>query len=280
MFTDAGPYLEYFKSLPNDINKLRDLVCAQHMHKHEIYERFTKQDIGKNFAWMNCLHEYLHTAVSMSSEIFRLNPQGFIFDKPANEKIVTTCRYIAILFAAILKAKNIPARCRSGFAPYIDRDIVCDHWICEYWSEKENRWIAIDPEINSVAHCSKNVNLYDVGNDFVYAAHLWLRARENKEDISKYATYRECKDHLQSIAHALLLDFHALMNYELGYRNVQMFIYGDNFSLKEEDLQDIDNLAKLMLNPDENFKALRSIWENEEKFRCLMSPYTNPYIGK
>ena len=42
--------------------------------------------------------------------------------------------------------------------------------------------------------------------------------------------------------------------------------------LTEKDFEEIDELAKLMLNPDENFNTLVKIWNTQQKFRILNGP--------
>ncbi len=279
-YTNAGVYKEYFVSLTNDVHKLRDLVCDQHIHKMRVFRSLKKEDISKNFVWYNCLYDGLNTATAMTSEIFRLDGKGFYIDRPIEKRIVVTCRYISILFASIMKAKGIPCRCRSGFAPYIYADYNVDHWINEYWDEKEKRWIAIDAQIQDTTRThNKNVNLYDIKTEFEYPAALWLKARKGElKDLDKYLKHTSYKG-MDILAHVLFLDFNALMNIELPYRYTPEFVYDNNFDkLSSEDYVELDNLAKLMLNPDQNFNKLKNLWETNEKFRLLHGPYYNPYI--
>lgn len=279
-YTNAGLYKEYFKSLPEDINKLRDLVCDQHIHKMRVFRSFDEKEVSKNFIWYNCLYDALNTSTAMTAEIFRLDSNGFYYNKPLNKRIVVTCRYISILFASIMKSKGIPCRCRSGFAPYLYEDYNVDHWINEYWSEKENRWIAIDAQVQDTSRTyDKDVNLYDINSKFEYPAELWLKARNGElTNFDRYTKYTAYKG-MDILAHTLFLDFNALMNLELPYRYTPEFVNGENFNkLTKEDYEEIDNLATLMLNPDKNFNELKNIWYTNEKFRLLNGPYYNPFI--
>lgn len=83
-----------------------------------------------------CEDDIFPTAVSMMSEIFRRDNKGFYVDRPTSTRIIVTCRYISVLVAAILKANNIPCRCRAGWAKYLREDELLDHWVNEYWSKK------------------------------------------------------------------------------------------------------------------------------------------------
>lgn len=277
-YTNAGPYEDYYKSLTNNIKDLRLLVAEQHVHKFRLARTLSKQEIASNFDYLNCIDDALDTAVAMTSEIFRLNKNGFVLNKPLNEKIITTCRYMAILFASVLKSKGIPTRCRAGFAPYIYEDYIVDHWINEYFDKHSNKWIAIDAQVQDSKKIYKQVDLCNLEKEFEYPAELWIKARKGElPDIDKYARY-SVDENLQVIAKQLFLDFFSLMNYELGYRDTPMFIYGKNFSgLTNADYEEIDNLAKLMLNPNENFNKLQQLFLTNQKFRVLRTIYVNPY---
>ncbi|MDE5041446.1 hypothetical protein NAI77_09395, partial [Francisella tularensis subsp. holarctica] len=72
---------------------------------------------------------------------------------------------------------------------------------------------------------------------------------------------------------SLFYDFNALMNNEIIYTYGPAGGYGgyDNFnSLTKDEFEKIDNLARLMQNPDEIFDELVKIWETEKDFRLLM----------
>ena len=47
------------------------------------------------------------------------------------------------------------------------------------------------------------------------------------------------------------------------------YIQDKNFELSEEEYKELDNLASLMLNPNENFSKLQEIWNNVPKFRIM-----------
>lgn len=280
-FTNPGAYKDYFVSLTDNIEELRFLVSEQHLHKMRLYRNYDKRYVSKNFVWINCLYDSLNTATAMTGEIFRLdNNKGFKLNKPIEKRIIVTCRYMSILFASVLKAKGIPCRCRSGFAPYIYQDYNVDHWINEYWCEAENRWVGIDCDIKDLSRCwDKTVNLCDVGSKFDYPANLWLKARRGQLDnLEKYLKYTSYKG-LDILAYTLFLDFNALMNIELPYRCKPIFIDSEKFfNLTEAELTEIDNLATLMLDPDKNFDKLKEIWETNDKFRILSCNSFNPYL--
>lgn len=42
-----------------------------------------------------------------------------------------------------------------------------------------------------------------------------------------------------------------------------------NYDLSDEELKELDELAELMLNPNENFDKLLEIWNINTKFRIM-----------
>src|SRR4051794_31308665 len=64
--------------------------------------------------------------------------------RPVAQRVVGTCRHFAVLATAFLRARGVPARGRCGFATYFIPRKKVDHWIVEYWSREERRWIRID----------------------------------------------------------------------------------------------------------------------------------------
>lgn len=151
-YTNPGCYEDFFKSLPDDIRDLGRLVCFQVIHRVALKNGNTginadlKYGDMKKYPWhrLRCDDDVLVTAVAMVAELLRLDDSGFKSDRAVENKIVVTCRYVSVLMASILKSKEIPARSRSGFAPYVLPGISGDHWINQYWSGEENRWITCD----------------------------------------------------------------------------------------------------------------------------------------
>ena len=227
------------------------------------------------FPWyrLRCEDDVLLTAAAMTAELFRLDERGFAMDRAVENKIVVTCRYVSVLMSAILKAKGIPCRCRSGFAPYFHDSQSVDHWINQYWNERENRWISFDAD----GFFDANVlgfDSYDIPEGrFDYAAKTWLGIRSGALDGQRFV-YADSKGTcaLKAAIRAVFYDFHSLMNHEISYLFQPCYIAGKFDALNERDLCEIDALATLMQNCDKNHDALVDIWHTNRKFRLLNSP--------
>lgn len=207
----------------------------------------------------------------MLAELLRKN-DNYSLEREAKDKIFVTCRGQAILLAAILKSKGIPARVRSGFASYTNDDrIYLDHWITEYFDKESNKWIFVDAD----CCCNDDIDfdIYDIPRDkFLTAAEVWRIYRNNKIDSLKlgHAYYDIESKLLEIITTALFYDFHCLMNDEIIYLHHPKFLREKNFKLNEDDLIEIDNLADALLDPNKNFEKLCEIWDTNTKFRNMV----------
>lgn len=277
-FTDLGYYKDFAKNLPNDIEELCILQRMQIIHP----VAYNDKDIRNknNCFWgdmtkvpitrLDYEEDYFPTAQSMIAELLRKNPD-YNIKREAKDKINITCRGQAILLASILKAKGIPARARSGFAPYIKYDgISYDHWITEYYDESENIWKLVDAD----EHCPDHEMGFDLKNipydRFIFGANAYLGLREKsiQEDSILYSSDPVTLG-MKAALRALFYDFHALMNNEIIFLHIPKYIREKDFNLSEEEYRELDYLAKLMLNPNKNFNELKEIWKNIPKYRIM-----------
>lgn len=277
-FTDLGYYKDFAKNLPNDIEELCILQRMQIIHP----VAYNDKDIRNknNCFWgdmtkvpitrLDYEEDYFPTAQSMIAELLRKNPD-YNIKREAKDKINITCRGQAILLASILKAKGIPARARSGFAPYIKYDgISYDHWITEYYDESENIWKLVDAD----EHCPDHEMGFDLNNipydRFIFGANAYLGLREKsiQEDSILYSSDPVTLG-MKAALRALFYDFHALMNNEIIFLHIPKYIREKDFNLSEEEYRELDYLAKLMLNPNKNFNELKEMWKNIPKYRIM-----------
>ena len=276
-YTNPGCYVDFLKSLPDDISELGNLICHQVIHRVILKNGNTNANSDKKYGDMDkypwyglrCDDDVLLTTLAMVGELLRLDNRGFKKDRAVGDKIVVTCRYVSVLIASILKVKGIPTRCRSGFAPYLLPDISADHWINQYWSKEEKRWVNIDADGFFDRLSFSQFDIPD--NKFDWAARTWLDIRLGKKDSNKFV-YAAGQRGLKAAIRSIFYDFHSLMNNEISYNFQPSYIAGKFEQLTEKEFKEIDNLAKLLLEPDKNFKKLVDIWNKEKKFRVLNSP--------
>lgn len=278
LYTDLGLYKEFAQNLTDDIDELCILQRMQIIHpvafdnpnirkKEECFwGNMTKVPITR----LDYEDDLFPTAISMISELLRKDKK-YHKERKAEDKIHVTCRGESILLASILKAKGYSARCRSGFAPYIKYDgISYDHWITEYYDENKQRWILVDAD----EHCPDHEMGFDLNDiprgKFIFGAEAYLGMRNGKYKTEEiYYASDPATLGLKAALRGLFYDFHSLMNDEIIFLHLPKYIQDKNFELTEEEYFELDNLAKLLLNPDENFDKLLEIWNNETKYRVM-----------
>ena len=277
-YTDLGYYKEFAKNLPNDIEKLCILQRMQIIHPCAFVDKSIRTK--KDCFWgdmtkvpkerLEYEEDIYPTAQSIIAELLRKN-SAYNIKREAKDKVHITCRGQAILLASILKSKGIPARARSGFAEYIHYDgIYYDHWITEYFDEKEKRWKLVDADEHCPDH-EMGFDLNDIPYDkFLFGAEAYLGIRENKykHETILYSSAPPTLG-LKASIKVLFFDFHSLMNNEIIFLHMPKYIRDKNFELTEGEYKELEDLARLMINPNENFEKLYEIWENTPKYRIM-----------
>lgn len=106
--------------------------------------------------------------------------------RPAERRVVGTCRHFAVLATAFLRATSVPARARCGFATYFVPPKKVDHWIVEYWDSEDRRWIRIDSEIldRETPGPAQAEDLRP--GEFLTAGEAWQLVRSGQEDPADF----------------------------------------------------------------------------------------------
>jgi hypothetical protein len=189
---------------------------------------------------------------------------------------VGICRHFALLAVAILRAKGLPARIRCGFGGYFGPATFEDHWVCEYWSHSERRWIIIDPQFDDVwtskLHISHDV--LDVPRDrFLTASDAWRGCRSGALDPLKFGVGFAQLRGLWFIAGSLVRDVAALNKVEVLPWDVWGAQPPTNSTILDGQLTFFDRLAELTQTPDETFQELRTLYESDDRVRVPTSVF-------
>ena len=281
LYTDLGLYKNFALKLPNDIKKLCLLQRNQIIHPFDLQSNMINKsnsvygDMRKiDKTRLHFESDLFPTAQSILAELLRRNP---IYSncRPIEDKIHLCCREQAILLASILKSKGYCARVRSGFAPYIDinKKSSGDHWITEYYDTNKCKWKLVDADMffdyNSLI--VQGIDLLDIPKDkFIFGAEAYLGLRNKKyENFQMYYASNPTTYGLKAAIRALFYDFHCLMNNEIIFLHQPKYIFQKNFELSDEEYNELDELANLMLHPNDNFEKLLKLWNTKDKFRIM-----------
>lgn len=280
-YTYPGLYKQrLINDLPGDIRKIGLLVRQSIIHRTTLADGNSGSNADMRFGdmakvpwWRQPEDDVLPTAAAMLAELYRRDERGLVADRSEENKLVLTCRFISILMASILKSKGIPTRVRSGHAAYFDPHpeygkVSWDHWINQYWDDKQARWITID--VDGSLSLAEDLDPYNIPDGtFDFPGRAWLDVRAGRVDAD-YFYNAGGERGLDVVAWSLFYDFHSLMNEENIYLHIPKFIRWHEFpKLHEDQLKEIDKLAKLMTDPDSNLEKLTNIYETRKEFRLV-----------
>lgn len=284
IYTYAGAYKEFLLSLPEDIPSIGRLVCDQITHPTMYFTEpspYLEETYFGKFAsypkhrFKNEDELYI-TAVSMIAGILYLDEAGFTKNRDVTKRITVSCRQASILFSAILKAKGIPCRSRAGFMDFGDAgDSYIEHWVNEYWNSEEKRWILVDADGYYEYENRFGYSQFDLPRrKFVTASEAWLGLRKHTLD-KKLDVFSP--DLLQGVCEYLIMDFHALMNNEIFYSYQPLYLRDGVQTLSESKLCELDYLAELLKEPDENIEEIEYLWNNNADLFVLTNNTQNIY---
>jgi hypothetical protein len=189
----------------------------------------------------------------MLAGLVSYDPNGLVTARKPQHRLVLSCRFHAILLASILKHRDIPTRCRYGFARYVspDKDMRVAHVICEVWNKEQRRWMRVDPVLGMV----------DLPADrFEYATQAWQRLRDGVVDPAKYGVAGTTGNY--HILDMLCHDMASVLGEELLYTErppVSQEESIDATKIEPDKIKVLDELAGLLRNPDQNLNALRAL---------------------
>ena len=182
--TDIRRHEAQLDGIPDDIRAIFQVV--QGVIVHDMW-------LGRYGVEANPGQMWSGTFIDMDrllDRIEELSPLPLTIPRSPQERVIACCREFATLMCAILRYKGIPARGRCGFATYFaDPGSYEDHWICEYWSAEECRWIMVDPQLDPFQQSvvSLSGDPLDLTDEmFVNGGRAWKMCREGLADPTRF----------------------------------------------------------------------------------------------
>lgn len=264
--SNPGKYVDMYEGLPDDVNQLCKIVQGSlihvfHAHRYDVTPtEEQKKDVQ------------LRNVEDMLEQIHQSDERPIRFAREPDKRLVGNCRHFAVLLCSMLRHKNIPARARCGFATYFPSDGMReDHWICEYWNEKQARWVQVDAQLDPVQleQMHIDINPLDLPKGaFLPAGTAWQMCKASQEDPNRFG-FSDMKG-MWFISGNVVRDFMALNKVELlPWDNMDLMV-GPKESPKEKSTSEkeamINRLAELSNQPDDNFKQLRSLYKKDIRF--------------
>ena len=149
------------------------------------------------------------------------------------------------------------------------------HWVNEYWSFTDNRWVLVDVDGYYEYERRFGYSQFDLPRrKFLTASEVWLRLRDNTL-TPKIVLYSTEQDILEGVCGYLFMDFHALMNNEIFYSHQPKYLHHRFQLLSREELAELDRLALLMQSPDTVIHQKQELMKSHEHFFILTNSNMN-----
>ncbi len=174
-----------------------------------------------------------------------------------NDRAVLSCDHHSLMLVSFLRSLGVPARARTGYSTYIVNGLTIPHWITEVYDDKRAEWIIMDSE-RKVKNVDRQL--------FLFAPQVWQLHMKTGRGFPSYSGFSG----KQGLKYALLCDLNCIFKNELlSYewrlkahnRKKPDLVRTSYEKQSEKKREDINRIAKLMLNPDKNMDELWEIYK-------------------
>ncbi len=265
IMTDPGEYAYLYKDLPSDVPELCKVVQGVMIHIFHAHLYGVKLSEGRK------QEVQIRKVEDMLARIKEMDDRSIDFIRDPDRRLVGNFRDFSVFICSLLRHKGIPARARCGFATYFTPGKYKDHWICEYWSSSEQRWVQIDAQLDSVQTQAMHIefNSLDLpAGKFLPAGRTWKLCRTGKLDPDLCGIF-DLKG-LWFVRDNVLRDFMALNKLEILPRDGnELMNPGMKLNEVEYGLLDkvLDKVAELTTAGDISFSVVRSLYKSNLALR-------------
>jgi hypothetical protein len=255
--TNPRRFAPLFDRLPAGVDKLVPVVQGLLVH---IYwaERY-----GLQVPEARRQEVQLRSVVAKVARIRELDGRPLTEARPLDRRLVNNCRDYSVLLCAMLRHQGVPARARCGFGAYFMPNHYEDHWVCEYWSSEQGRWVLVDAQLDALQRETLRIPFdpLDVPRDqFIVAGQAWQMCRAGQADPDHFG----------------ILDMHGLwfvrgnlIRDMLALNKVEILPWDGGFGFLAEsappDHEQMDRLATLTTAGNEAFAEVRALYAQDER---------------
>lgn len=261
--TIANKHAAALETLPDDLGGLVRFVQGVVLHEYVAGDLYGFQVPNERKS-----ESHIRPAEQLLDRILTLDPRPFSVARPVDRRLIGVCRHFAVLLAAVLRAKEIPARVRCGFGTYFNPGFFEDHVVCEVWDANERRWRLVDPQFDKIWRQALDIDhdILDVPRDrFLIAADAWVLCLEGKADPRIFGIFKGDLRGLWFIARNLVHDVASLNKMELLRWDDWGAMPNPTQTLTNDQLDFFDRLAALTEMPDLTFEKLRTLYDGDER---------------
>jgi hypothetical protein len=259
--TSPGRFAGLFADLPSDPGALARI--AQGLVMHEFLTGWYGFELPQDRRAMVQTRPVEDMLAAINAEDDR--PLSVAREPAA--RFVGDCRHFTVLTVAMLRSRGVPARSRCGFGGYFNAGVYEDHWVAEYWSAAQRRWVLLDAQIDDLQRERFVVPFdpLDVPRDqFVVAGQAWAAYRAGEADPAKYGLSGLNESGDWWIAANLVRDVAALNNMEMLPWDCWGAIPKPDDVIEPELF---DRLAEITRDPAFPVRELTALYESDDRLR-------------
>lgn len=266
LMSNPREHTSMFSDLPDEIPALCKVVQGLLIHEGWASAYGVSMPENRN------LESSIRMVSKKMDRILEFNNRPLIEPRPAEQRLFSICRDYALLLTTLLRQKGIPARVRFGFATYFFPPNMVgygDHVITEYWHAQEQRWVLVDAQLDELQSKAVHISFdpCDIPRDVYLTADVaWQRCRNKEADPKDFGFLPEYTG-LWYVKGHLARDFAAINKMEMLCWDYWGIFERRDRDLSDDDLELLDQAAKLSLAGNEALGELRSLYLQDMRLR-------------
>ena len=262
--TRFGRYVPLTATLPSGVTALVPIVQGLAIHE------YMASAYGFEIPESRKSEIHIRPVEMMLEQLLIIDNDPLTAARPPERRLVGVCHHPMLFLVTMLRSQGVPARGRCGFGSYFNPGYFEDHWVCEYWHEREGRWVLVDPQFDEIwrQELSISHDVMDVPRDrFLVAGDAWTLCRQGGADPARFGIFKGNLRGLWFIAGNLVRDVASLNKMEMLPWDVWGAMPAPGAELTEVQLRFFDQLALLSRSPDSDFDELLGIYGADEGLR-------------
>lgn len=260
--TDPQEHAGLFEGLPTDISALVQVVQGLLLHV------FWAERYGVTLPEERKQEVNIRAVSHILARIQELDARPLTVARPLEKKLVGNCRDFSTLLCAMLRSQGVPARARCGFGAYFEPGHYEDHWVCEHWKKDEGRWVMVDAQLDQFQRQALKIQFdpLDVPpHQFLIAGKAWQLCRAGQADPDHFGILN--MHGLWFIRGNVGRDLLSLNKLEILPWDGWGLIAKEEQDLSTEDVELLDHVAALTLAGNEAFSQVRSMYEDDGRWK-------------
>ncbi len=261
--TDPEKYIPLYDVLPDDVASLCKVIQGLLLHRWWI------DQYGVNISEEQKEEIKIRKMTRQLKRILELNNSPLITARKPESRLVGTCRDYASFLTSFLRHKGVPARMRVGFATYLMPGQYIDHYLCQYWNDKESKWVMVDAQIDDLQRRAMNITFdtCDVPEGlFLPGGKAWQTWREGKANPDLFGIFEVRGSWF--IGCDMIFDMMSLNKIESHPFDIWVLMPGyQQKEYSKEYLGIMDNIAALTGALDPDFSKVSSFYQTEKRLQ-------------